>query len=296
MRIREIITEAAERTGGSDTAVIGWGRGMGHRGHMMLVSSVITHAKQLGADPYFFVSRTMGPDDPITPEEKMAIYRRVFPQSQNIFYTATDDMPDLTRVLMHLNRDLSYQNAVVIVGADQREKLSYVKNYNGKPNKAGEIPYSFDNLGVISRQETSDPSREEEGPRATPMRDILKDPAASDEERFQVWRAAMSPELSDQEVGELMNLAKQRMSEFDKRKPKAPTKVKESLEPGEYLIFRVTTDDGVTHQMAYASDEGFKEHFEEYWSRRGRRVVNIESDWSIHGERWESSNERNTEF
>jgi chemotaxis regulatin CheY-phosphate phosphatase CheZ len=279
MRIREIVAEAAERTGLGDTAVVGWGRGMGHRGHMMLASSVITHARDLGADPYFFVSRTVGRDDPITPEEKLEIYRRVFPQSQNIFYTATDDMPDLTRVLTHLNRDLGYRKAVVVVGADQRDKLSYVKNYNGKPNKAGQVPFDFDQLDVIARQETSDPSREEEGPRATPMRDILKDPAASDEERFRVWRAAMSPELSDEEVRDLMNKAAGRMAEFDKSK----SKTNESLRSGEYYLFQVTTDDGQTHQMPFRSDEGFQEHFENYWAKRGRQVISIKTDWSIQG-------------
>ena len=64
--------EAITRTGKGDTAVVGWGRGMGHKGHMMLASSVITKAKEVGGDPYFVVSRTVGKDDPITPEEKLA--------------------------------------------------------------------------------------------------------------------------------------------------------------------------------------------------------------------------------
>jgi len=217
MLLRQLF-EAIDRTGEGNTAVVGWGRGMGHKGHMMLASSVITHAEQLGGDPYFVVSRTYGPDDPLQPEEKLAIYRKVFPEKGHIFQTATDELPDLTRVLTNLNGQ-GYKNAVVVVGADQKAAFQYLNAYNGKPNKKGEIPFNFDSLNVISRQETDDPSRGEEGPRATPMRAVLTDPSKSDEEQFAVWRDAMSPELSDDEVMDLMQKAKTRMGQMAAEKP-----------------------------------------------------------------------------
>jgi hypothetical protein len=166
------IFEALARTGEGKAAVVGWGRGMGHKGHMMLASSVITHANQLSADPYFVVSRTVGKDDPITPDEKLAIYKKVFPEQGHIFQTATDEIPDLTRVLSDLNRQ-GYTSATIVLGDDQVKAFQYLKNYNGKADKAGNVPYTFDKLDVISRQETSDPSAGEEGPRATPMRAVL---------------------------------------------------------------------------------------------------------------------------
>ena len=221
-----LLREFLNRTGESKAAVVGWGRGMGHKGHMMLASSVITQAKDHGADPYFVVSRTVGKDDPITPEEKLHIYKKVFPKHGHIFHTATDEMPDLTRVLTKLS-DHGYTDVTVVVGADQKNALSYVTQYNGKPNKAGEIPFSFNSLNVIARQETNDPSKDQEGPRATPMRDVLKDPNATDDAKFQAWRDSMSPEVSDDEVRDLMNKAQQRMSDpaFGK-KPKATKKDK----------------------------------------------------------------------
>lgn len=210
MLLRDLF-EDLERTGQGKSAVVGWGRGMGHKGHMFLASSVITQAKQSGSDPYFVVSRTVGKDDPITPDEKIAIYKKVFPQQGHIFQTATEEMPDLTRVLSKL-QGLGYTDVTVVVGADQVKALGYVKNYNGKPDKSGNIPFSFNTLNVISRQETKDPSRDQEGPRATPMRDVLKDPTKSEEEKFAIWRDAMSPELGDDEVRDLMNKAGGRMS------------------------------------------------------------------------------------
>jgi hypothetical protein len=220
------IFEALARTGEGKAAVVGWGRGMGHKGHMYLASSVITHADQLGADPYFVVSRTVGKDDPITPEEKLAIYKKVFPEQGHIFQTATDEIPDLTRVLSDLNRQ-GYTSATIVLGADQVKAFQYLKNYNGKPDKAGNVPYEFDTLDVISRQETSDPSAGEEGPRATPMRAVLMDPTKSEEEQFQVWRDAMNPQISDDEVRDLMAKAKERMTAMSAPKPKKAKAVAE---------------------------------------------------------------------
>jgi hypothetical protein len=254
-----LLREFLNRTGEGKAAVVGWGRGMGHKGHMMLASSVITQARDHGADPYFVVSRTVGKDDPITPDEKLAIYKKVFPKHGHIFHTATDDMPDLTRVLQKLS-DHGYTDVTVVVGADQVSALSYVKNYNGKPNKAGEIPFSFNSLNVIARQETTDPSREEEGPRATPMRAVLMDPAATEEEKFAAWRDAMSPELSDNEVRNLMNKAQQRMS--DPAFGKAPKKVKKDKVADEGLMGFLGKTEKPVKKKPEISAEEMRKYFE----------------------------------
>ena len=214
--------EALARTGQGKTAVVGWGRGMGHKGHMMLASSVITKAKEVGGDPYFVVSRTVGKDDPLTADEKLAIYKKVFPQQGHVFQAASDEIPNLTFVLTDLNKQ-GYDSVVVVVGADQVKAFQYLKNYNNKPDKSGNVAFKFKNLEVISRQETGDPSAGEEGPRATPMRAVLNDPSATPQQQFQVWRDAMSPEVSDEEVRDLMTKAKERMGQFAAPKKKGVT-------------------------------------------------------------------------
>jgi hypothetical protein len=216
MNLRELLN----RTGEHKAAVVGWGRGMGHKGHMYLASSVITQAKETGADPYFVLSRSVGKDNPLQPEEKLAIYKKIFPHHGQIFHVATEEMPDLTRVLRKLN-EMGYTACTVVVGAAEVNALSYVKNYNGVADKVGNIPFNFtDGLQVISRQETNDPSKDEEGPRATPMRDILMDPNATENQKFAIWRDAMNPEISDDEVRDLMHKAEQRMKDFAKPKAK----------------------------------------------------------------------------
>jgi hypothetical protein len=92
----------------------------------------------------------------------------------------------------------------------------------------------FDDMRVISRQQTNDPGKNTAGPRATPMREILMDPEASEQKKFAVWRGAMSPQISDQEVLDLMRKAESRM--------KNKVKVKECLGKMRPLLKEGTTE------------------------------------------------------
>ena len=206
-----------KRTGNNTVAVVGWGRGMGHTGHMYLADAVITQAKEMKADPYFFVSKTVGKDDPIYPDEKVKIYQKVFPQYANIF----EPQGNLNQALTDLAK-MGYEGVVVVVGADQKNAFQYLEN----PNKEGVPVYQtmgFKKLRVISRQETRSKYAKEEGPRATPMREILANPNADEKAKFTVWRRDMPQALSDEEVLDLMHKAEQRMKAI-------PTKVKKLKE------------------------------------------------------------------
>jgi len=204
------IVEGLTRTGRNNTAVIGWGRGMGHIGHMYLASSVITQANESKADPYFVVSRTVGKDDPLTPAEKLSIYKRVFAEHKHIFQSTSDAAPDLNRIMSKLHEH-GYKKVIVVLGEAEVAAFQYLKNYNGKPTKSGEVLYTFESIDVISRQQTNDPSRMLAGPRATDMRNILLDPNKLDEDKFAFWRDAMSPKLADDEVHMIMKLAEHRL-------------------------------------------------------------------------------------
>lgn len=194
-----------KRTGNSKIAVVGWGRGMGHTGHMYLADAVIEQAKAMNADPYFFVSKTVGKDDPIYPEEKVQIYQTVFPKYTSIFIP----QGNLNQALTDLSQ-MGYDGVVVVVGADQKQAFQYLE----KPNKEGVPVYQsmgFKKLKVISRQETRSKYAKEEGPRATPMREILMNPNATEQDKFAVWRRDMPKSLSDEQVLDLMQKAEQRM-------------------------------------------------------------------------------------
>ena len=247
MRLRELLIENLDRTGENKSAVLGWGRGMGHKGHMLLAKAVIHHAQENNAKPYFVVSRTslVDPstgepwadkptftktkDDPLSPEEKLATYRKVFPQNADVFSVATADASTLDKVLAKIARD-GFSKVTLIVGELEKDSFSFLT----RPDKSGVPPYQragLQDLEIISRQDTSEPSSVkgspdyQEGPRATPMRAVLTDPTKSEEEQFAVWRDAMPDNLSDEEVKELMLKAKQRMSAVPDAKNKKKDKM-----------------------------------------------------------------------
>jgi hypothetical protein len=164
---------------------------------------VITTAKQQGATPLFFVSETVGDDDPLMPQEKLAIYRKVFPQNASMFSSARSPLETLRTLYSR-----GYKNLIFITGEDQLESFQFL----AQPSKStGKLPVPFDSVRVISRQETSDPYAREEGPRSTPMRDILTDISATPEQKFQLWRRDMPQKLSDNEVFKFMQLAAERL-------------------------------------------------------------------------------------
>ena len=215
------------------TAVLGWGRGMGHKGHMLLAQAVLHHAQENGAKPFFVVSRTslVDPatgqawadkptftktkDDPLSPEEKLATYRKVFPQNAEVFSVATPDASTLDKVLAKIAGE-GFSKVILIVGEQEKASFSFLT----RPDKSGVPPYQragLQSLEIISRQDTTEPSSVkgspsyQEGPRATPMRQVLSDPTKSEEEQFAVWRRDMPDNLSDEEVKDLMLKAKARM-------------------------------------------------------------------------------------
>ena len=215
------------------TAVLGWGRGMGHKGHMLLAQAVIHYASKFKAEPYFVVSRTsvVDPstgdvwadraklnrtkDDPLTPNEKLAIYRKVFPDQSHIFSVATEDATKLEQVMAKLAQQ-GFKNIVLVVGGAEKEGFGYLT----KPDKTGSTPIQqmgLASLKIISRQDTKAPGSDvskpdyQEGPRATPMRQVLLDPTKNEQEQFAVWRRDMPDHLSDDEVMQLMRTAKARL-------------------------------------------------------------------------------------
>jgi hypothetical protein len=227
---RESVVSEAK---GGKKAVIGWGRGMGHTGHDALVTSVIHQAEQTGASPFFVVSRSFGKDDPIPPETKLALYQKKFPKYSKMFSLPSPDAPTLNDVLAKLATK-GYSDVTLVVGADQKEAFGYLT----RPAKDGVPPYQkfgLNSLQIMSRQDTkapgSDPTQKDyhEGPRATPMREVLLDPNKSEQEQFAVWRQAMSSALSDQEVLQMMNTAKENLAKFNMPKPKG-RKLKEFIE------------------------------------------------------------------
>jgi hypothetical protein len=206
------------------SAVVGWGRGMGHTGHDALVQAVIHQAESTGATPYFIVSRSFGKDDPIPPETKLATYQKKFPKYAKMFSLPPEGTNTLNAVLGELLTK-GYTDATLVVGETEKDAFNYLTRPDSSGNPAYKS-FGWNNITVMSRQDTKAPGSDKdspdyhEGPRATPMRQVLMDPDKTEQEQFAVWRQAMSPSLDDKEVLDMMNTAKQNLVKFHTPKPR----------------------------------------------------------------------------
>ena len=225
-----VVNEA--RSGKS--AVVGWGRGMGHTGHDALVKAVIHQAESTGAAPYFIVSRSFGKDDPIPPETKLATYQKKFPKYAKMFSLPPEGTNTLNAVLGEL-LNKGYTDATLVVGETEKDAFGYLTRPDSSGNPAYKS-FGWNNITVMSRQDTKAPGSDKdspdyhEGPRATPMREVLLDPDKTEQEQFAVWRQAMSPSLDDQEVLDMMNTAKQNLVQFHTPKTRRKaSKIKEQI-------------------------------------------------------------------
>jgi hypothetical protein len=111
-----------------------------------------------------------------------------------------------------------------------------------------------------------------EGPRATPMRAALSDPNISDDEKFQIWRDAMSPELSDEEVRELMVKAMNRMND-----PSFGKKEKKTAEGMMDLLSKTKKD----VKKKVASAEEMRKYFEKEKSKEPPKIKDPGDDKNI---------------
>jgi hypothetical protein len=63
-----------------------------------------------------------------------------------------------------------------------------------------------------------------------------------------------------------------------------PVVAAESLRDGEYHIATVTLDDGTTQKVRITADEGFRDQIKQYFSRQGRRVLDIDVDFAVRAD------------
>ena len=101
-------------------------------------------------------------------------------------------------MLANLNKQ-GYKNAVVVVGADQVKAFQYLKNYNGKPDKKGNIPYSFKKIDVVSAGERDPDAEGASGMSATKMREHAKS------NNFKEFRKGVPKHVSHEHAKELFH-------------------------------------------------------------------------------------------
>jgi hypothetical protein len=159
MKLRELFEAPQKRT-----AVVAFGRmNPPTIGHQKLVEALKSH----NGDHYVFLSQTQKPKtDPLAFTDKLRYAKFFFPE-------ITIGHPDVRTPMdmMAMLQNLGYTDIIYVAGSDRVEGFKKLfNNYNGKPDKSGNIGYSFDSIEVVSAGERDPDADGAEGMSASKMR------------------------------------------------------------------------------------------------------------------------------
>ena len=161
MRISDF-TSITEEQG--KTAVFAFGRmNPPTIGHKKLADAVLAQA----GDPYIFLSQSQKPQtDPLDFATKLKFAQKFFPG-----ITVGD--PEVKTVIQALTKldQLGYDNIIYIAGSDRIADFTELLNqYNGQPDKKGNVAYKFNDIQVVSAGERDPDAEGAEGMSASKMR------------------------------------------------------------------------------------------------------------------------------
>ena len=182
MRLRQLF-EAAPAA----TAVMAFGRmNPPTIGHAKLVEAV----KSQSGDPYIFLSQSQKPKtDPLSFNDKLRYAKFFFPE-------VTIGSPEVKTVIQALQKlnELGYENLIYVAGSDRVQAFEELINkYNGQADKAGNVPYNFKSISVVSAGERDPDADGAEGMSASKMRQ-----AAADNDLESFKQGVPQPQLADE--------------------------------------------------------------------------------------------------
>lgn len=232
MAAKQALAKKSTVSNRSKPAVVTIGSFAGHKGHEQLIDQTIATAKKVGGDPYIYVSPVVGNDDPIPPEMKVQTLRKLYPEyANNIQVWAAEGSPmkKIEKELV-LPENSPYNKIILLVGSDRYDGM---KQWMDSLEKRMKDPVAVAKYGGTQNQvdfETVKTEREADkggtGVNFTMLRDILKNPNASEQDRLNLWSNAFNAKkLGIDWIKKLMHataagITKQEVKEFiDKIKP-----------------------------------------------------------------------------
>jgi peptidoglycan hydrolase-like protein with peptidoglycan-binding domain len=182
MKLRQLFEAPQKRT-----AVVAFGRmNPPTIGHQKLVEKL----KSYDGDHYVFLSQTQKPKtDPLAFADKLRFAKFFFPE-------ITIGHPDVRTPMdmMAMLQRLGYTDIIYVAGSDRVEGFKKLFNdYNGKPDKSGNIGYTFDSIEVVSAGERDPDADGAEGMSASKMR-----AAAAEDNLEDFTNGTPRPELADE--------------------------------------------------------------------------------------------------
>lgn len=169
------------------TAVVAIGSFVGHIGHEQLWDYTIKRAKEVGGDPYLFMGNAVGKDDPIPVETKLQTWHKMYPEYANNI-SATQVGGSLMQKIKHeLINPLPgklprYDNIIIMVGSGEEESKNQLDKALMKA--VNKFP-GYEHVTV-----TKEMTPRGTGMSFTKLRNILKDPNATEQEQLDLWTQA----------------------------------------------------------------------------------------------------------
>tara|TARA_B110000858_G_scaffold37354_1_gene42055 strand:- start:663 stop:1496 length:834 start_codon:yes stop_codon:yes gene_type:complete len=169
------------------TAVMAFGRmNPPTIGHQKLVEKI----KSIPGDHYVFLSQSQKPQtDPLTFTDKLRYAKFFFP-------SVTVGHPEVKTIIQAMQKlsELGYERVIYVAGSDRVDSFTKLLNqYNGQADKAGNVPYSFKSIQVVSAGERDPDADGAEGMSASKMRQAAVD---NDLESFK--QGVPQPQLADE--------------------------------------------------------------------------------------------------
>ena len=208
-------------TGGNrnKTAVVTVGSFSGHKGHQQLIDQTINMANQVGGDPYIYVSPVVGPDDPIPANMKVATLQKLYPEYANniqVWNSAGTPVKKIEKELV-LPPNSPYNKIILIVGSDRYD--GFKKWMDSLENRMKD-PEAIKKYGGTQNQVDYETIKSERaagkggtGISFTRLRDILKDPNASEQDKLNLWSKAFDTDkLGINWIKKLMDTTAQNMN------------------------------------------------------------------------------------
>jgi hypothetical protein len=190
---------------------------------------VLDKADEVDGDPFVYISPTVGPDDPIPPEMKLATWQKLYPNRTDMFQIWQDGGSPVKKIEKELvlPPDSPYNHIILMVGSDRYLGMKKWMDVLAKRMKDPRFPGSHNDVTF----ETIETSREEEqggtGISFTQCRKALLLP---DDKALRVWTQAFDvKKLGVPWIKKLMVTARKEM----KIKPptEEPTELPVSTEP-----------------------------------------------------------------
>jgi hypothetical protein len=171
-------------------------------GHQLLIDKLIETAKQQNGDAFLVPTHTVDKKkNPLTLDEKTYALKEMGKGIEILKTgkTFVDALKDL--------QARGYTTIYQIAGSDRIPEFTHIINtYNNKPNKAGEIPFSFTKYEVVSSGERDPDSDSVEGMSASKLRNFA---LVGD---FNSFAKGMSPLVNTNLKQDIYNIIRKRMA------------------------------------------------------------------------------------